>query len=110
MELDQYFTGIIYNPPGEDLGKTQKAFFDVATLATGLKNPQDAFFIDDSVLNVFMARNCKWNGIIYYNPKYHKTLPSYYEPFSNRVHRISLLRHIKVVYPKLFKKKDLEAK
>jgi len=105
MGLSDYFTGIIFNPPDLDFGKTQKVFYDLAALASGLKKPTDAFFIDDSALNVFMALNCKWHGIIYYNPKYHKKLPKFYYPLSGKVHRISQLKHINQVYPQLFSKK-----
>lgn len=106
MGIEQYFAGIIYNPSDLDYGKTQKAYFDLATLATGLKKPSHAFFIDDSVLNVFMARNCKWNAIIFHNFKYHKKLPNYYEPFHGQVHKIAELRQIRQVFPQLFAKNN----
>ena len=107
MKLTQYFSGIIFSPPGIDYGKTQAVFYEFAALATGLKTPRDAFFIDDSVLNVFMALNLKWHAMLYYNPVYHKKLPPYYDDYSKLVHRVSLLRHIKEVYPQLFSKRSL---
>lgn len=105
MDLEQYFTGIIFNPPDLDYGKTQKVFFDLAALATNLRRPRDAFFIDDSALNVCMALNSKWHGVLYYNPKYHKKLPGFYQPYSSQIHRIAELRHIKQVFPQLFSKR-----
>ena len=104
MGLTDYFTGIIFNPPDQNFGKTQKAFYDVAALATGLKKPEYAYFIDDSVLNVFMSMNCGWHGMIYYHPRYHKTLPGYYENFKTLVSRISYLKHIRKIHPELFAK------
>lgn len=109
MGLTDYFTGIIFNPPDQAFGKTQKAFFDLAQLATGLKRPEYAYFIDDSVLNVFMAMNCGWHGVIYYNARYHKPLPDYYAPFKTQVSRISLLKHIRRLHPELFSKKKQQS-
>lgn len=110
MGIDQYFSGIIYSPSDLDYGKTQKAFFDLATLATGLDKPRHAFFIDDSALNVFMALNCKWNAVIFYNANYHKKLPKFYDSFHGQVHRIAEVRQIRQVFPQLFTDKSKSKK
>jgi FMN phosphatase YigB (HAD superfamily) len=110
MGLTQYFTGIIYNPKEYDFSKSQKAFFEVAALATKLKKPEYAYFLDDSTLNALMAKNCKWNTAIFYSPKVHKKLPDYYYPYHGKIHRISNLKHIKKIWPELFSKKKLQEK
>lgn len=102
MDIDKYFTGIIFRPYDSGLGKTQKVFYQTAMLAAGVQRATDCYFIDDGVINIFMAKNMKWRTALYYSTNYHPKLMDVYGSYQHKLHRIGGLRHLAKVFPELF--------
>lgn len=104
MEIYKYFEGIVYKFPGSYLGKSQRTFYDIAMLAADVKYPDDCYFIDDSIYNVFMALNCGWNAVLYHNKRFHRELPAVYLEKQGEVSRIAIMMpQLRFIFPELFK-------
>lgn len=101
MKLEEYFTGIVFKPAGGSLGKTQRVFYEAAMIAAKVKNPHHVYFVEDGLLNVFMALNCRWKTVLY-NGKFHPPLADEYAAYQNRINRIVKLNQLPKIYPNLF--------
>lgn len=109
LGLYNYFEGIVYKFPGKGtpgsyLGKSQRTFYDIAMLAADVKYPDDCYFIDDSIYNVFMALNCGWNAVLYHNKRFHRELPPIYWDKEGEVNRIASMSQLQYIFPELFTK------